>query len=341
MKTTTATLLALLFAVSVCWGQKPDWLSGKSSKYPNEFYLVGVGAGKTRDVAENQARASIAKTFSADISAVTGVVTTETIAKKDQTVTADLSQKTVSDIEVGVNKTLEGTEIADVWEDRETGTVHALAVLDRSAAQSMLEEQIRQKDEEILHLSTSVGDIPQKLEKLRVMLRQNSLMVARERLNSDCRVVDPMHRGIQAPFSMEEEKTRIASFLKNDFKVGISSSGEESARLIKPALKSLSARGLNARKVTSSNQSSMDVIIMLESDLDPSTEPVDEWYYCRWQVDMTIIDQRDSSSIATDSRHGRAGQLSAKESRRKAISEMTRSVAGLSESVWNTLRGAE
>jgi hypothetical protein len=341
MKKTPLTLLALLIAVGVCTAQKPDWLTGKSAKFPNAFYLVGVGSGKTREAAENQARAGIAKIFKADISAATGMVTTETITTKDKKVSADLNEKTVSDVEVAVKKTLEGTEIADFWEDTETGTMHALAVLKRSAAQSILEEQIQQKDEEIAVLGKSIGESAQKLEKLRLMLRQKSLMVAREELNSDHRIVDPANQGIQAPFSIEKEKTKIASFLKNEFQVGVSATGEESARLIQPALKALSARGLTARKATPSNQASMDLIVTLESDLDPSTEPVDEWYYCRWQVNMTATDQRDGSAVATDSKKGKAGQLSVKESRKKAIAEMTKSVQDLAETVWNTLSGEE
>jgi hypothetical protein len=341
MKNIPLTLIAFLVAVSLCPAQKPDWLTGKSSKYPNAFYLVGVGSGKTREAAENQARASIAKIFKADISAATGMVTTETITTKDKEVSADMNEKTVSDVEVAVKKTLEGTEIADFWEDTETGTSHALAVLKRSAAQSILEEQIQQKDDEIAVLGKSVNESMKKLEKLRLMLRQKSLMVAREELNSDHRIVDPANQGIQAPFSIEKEKTKIASFLKNEFQVGVSATGEESARLIQPALKYLSAKGLTARKATPSNQASMDVIVALESDLDPSTEPVDEWYYCRWQVNMTATDQKDGSAVATDSRKGRSGQLSVKESRRKALSEMTKSVEGLAETVWNTLSGEE
>ena len=341
MKKTPVTLLALLIAVSTCTAQKPDWLNGKSSKFPNAFYLVGIGAGKTRDAAENQARANIAKIFKVDISAATGMVTTETITTKAKTVSADLNAKTVSDVEVVVKKTLEGTEIAEFWEDTETGTMHALAVLKRSAAQSILEEQIQQKDEEITLLGKSVSESTRKLEKLRLMLRRKSLMVAREELNSDHRIVDPANQGIQAPFSIEKEKTKIASFLKNEFQVGVSATGEESARLIQPALKYLSARGLTARKATPSNQASMDVIMTFESDLDPSTEPVEEWYYCRWQVNMTATDQKDSSAVTTDSKKGRAGQLSMKESRSKAVAEMTKSVDALAETVWKTLSGEE
>jgi hypothetical protein len=341
MKNMSVTFLLLLFAASVCTAQKPDWLTGKSSKFPTAFYLIGVGSGKNREAAENHARASIAKIFRVDISATTGMVTTETITTKDQKVSSDLSEKAVSDVEVAVKKTLEGTEIADVWEDAAAGMVHALAVLKRSAAQAILEDQIQQKDEEIASLGTSVGESKEKLEKLRLMLRRKALIVTREELNNDHRIVDPANQGIQAPFSLEKEKTKIAAFLKNEFKLGVSATGEESAKLVQPALKALSARGLTARKATPSNQASMDVIIALESDLDQSTEPVDDWYYCRWQVDMTATDERDGSAVATDSKKGKAGQLSVKDSRKKAIAEMTKSVEALAETVWKTLSGEE
>jgi hypothetical protein len=341
MKTFAATALALLITAGVCNAQKPDWLTGKSSKFPNELYLVGVGMGKTRETAENQARASIAKVFKSNVSAVTGTVTTETMTTKEQKTTSQLDQKTVSDVEVAVSKSLEGTEIADVWEDPANGTMHALAVLDRSAAQSILADEIKQKDDEILALSTEVNSATRTLEKLRLMLRMKSLMAAREGLNGDHRVVDMNHSGIQAPFSTEKVKSKIDSFLKNEFRLGVTATGEESARLVKPALKFMAARGLTARKATSSNRSTMDVIMMLESDLEPSTEPVDDWYYCWWQVDMTAVDRMDSSALATDSRKGKAGQLSVKESRRKALREMTASVESLAETVWKSLSGEE
>jgi hypothetical protein len=341
MKRLISILMTTLFAMAVCSGQEPDWVRGTSSKFPDAFYLVGVGAGKTREVAENQARASIAKIFRVDVTAVTGTVTTETITTKDQKSTSDINQKTVADVEVGVRKTLEGTEIADSWEDKENGTMYALAVLKRSTAQSILEEQIQQKDDEIVSLGKGANEATRKLEKLRFMLRRKSLMVAREELDNDYRIVDAAHQGIPAPFSIEKEKSAIDSFLKNEFQIGVGASGDESSRLIQPALKYLSANGLKAQKVTAANQSSMDVLVTFQSELEPSPEPTDEWYYCRWQVDMSATDRMDGSALTTDSKKGNAGQLSERKARKKAITEMTKSVDGLVQTVWNTLSGEE
>ena len=331
----------LLLGLSTAFAQRPDWLQGTSKKFPAGYYLVGVGSGKTRDAAENQARAGIAKNFKVQINATTGVVSTETLKRKDETTTGESEEKTVSDVEVGVRKTMEGVEIAEVYEDPSTGTIHALAVLKRSKAQAILEDQIQELDTEIVSLGKEADEAADKIEKLRLMLRRKTLMVSREELNADYRVVDPASQSVPAPFSLEKERSRIASFLKNKFLVGMSASGDESARLLQPAMKYLSGKGISTKKVTPANEAAMDVIVTLETDLDPSSEPVDDWYYCRWKLDMTATDQKTGNALVNETKSGRAGQLTPKDSRKKAVTEMTKAVGVAMESLWNTLSGEE
>jgi hypothetical protein len=300
-----------------------------------------VGSGKNRDAAENQARAGIAKNFKVQINATTGVVSSETLKRKDETTTGESQERTVSDVEVGVRKTMEGVEIAEVYEDPSTGTIHALAVLKRSKAQAILEDQIQGLDTEIVELGKEADAAGDKIEKLRLMLRRKNLMVSREELNADYRVVDPASQSVPAPFSLEKERSRIAAFLKNQFLVGMAASGDESARLVQPAMKYLSAKGISTRKVTPANEAGMDVVVNLETDLDPSAEPVDDWYYCRWKLDMTATDQKTGNALVTESKSGKSGQLSMKDARKKAVTEMTRAVSAAMESLWNALNGEE
>jgi hypothetical protein len=122
LRATTLTVV-VLGLVSVAAAQKPEWLQGSSQKYPQQLYLVGVGSGKTLEAAQNQARASIARTFKIDINATTGVVSSEVMKQNKDGVTAESQQKTVTDVEVGVRKTMEGIEIAELYED--AGTTYA------------------------------------------------------------------------------------------------------------------------------------------------------------------------------------------------------------------------
>gem|GEM_PF-1433962 len=319
--------------------QKPDWLQGKSKQYPQQLYLVGVGSGKTLEAAENQARASIARTFKIDINATTGVQSSEVMKQNKDGVTAESQQQTVTSVEVGVRKTMEGIEIAEVYED--AGITYALAVLKRSSAQAILEDQINRLDEDIVTLGKSADEATDKIERLRLMLRRKNAMVVREGLNTDYRVVDFANQSIPAPFSIEKEKSKIASFLKNQFLIGVTATGEESQKILQPALKYLSSKGLSAKKMTPGKEGAADVVISLETDLDASTEPVDEWYYCRWTLDATAMDRMTGNNLVNESKSGKAGQLSVKNARKKAVTEMTKAATDVMESVWNTLSGEE
>jgi hypothetical protein len=334
-----ALAVLALGLVSGAAAQKPGWLQGSSKQYPQQLYLVGVGSGKTLEAAENQARASIARTFKIDINATIGVQSNEVMKQNKEGVTAESQEKTVTSVEVGVRKTMEGIEIAEVYED--AGITYALAVLKRSSAQAILEDQIHRLDEDIVTLGKSADEATDKIERLRLMLRRKNHMVVREGLNTDYRVVDLANQSIPAPFSIEKEKSKIASFLKNQFLIGVTGTGDESQKILQPALKYLSSKGLSAKKVAPGNEGAADVVISLETDLDPSTEPVDEWYYCRWTLDATATDRKTGNSLVNDSKSGKAGQLSVNNARKKAVTELTKAAADVMESVWNTLSGEE
>jgi len=335
-----AALTALLLALtSGAAAQKPDWLQGSSKQYPQQLYLVGVGSGKTLDAAENQARASIAKTFKVDINATTGVQSSEVMKQNKDGVTAESQERTATSVEVGVRKTMEGIEIAEVYED--AGITYALAVLKRSSAMAILEDEIERLDEDIVTLGKSADEATDKIERLRLMLRRKNHMAVREGLNTDYRIVNNANQSIPAPFSVEKEKSKIASFLKNQFLIGVTATGEESQKILQPALKYLSSKGFSAKKVTPGNEGAADVVISLETDLDASTEPVDEWYYCRWTLDATATDRKTANTLVNETKSGKAGQLSVKNARKKAITEMTKAASEVMESVWNTLSGEE
>jgi hypothetical protein len=149
------------------------------------------------------------------------------------------------------------------------------------------------------------------------------------------------NQSFPAPFSAEKEKSKIASFLKNQFLIGVTATGDESQRILQPALKYLSSKGFSAKKVTPGNEGAVDVVISLETNLDGSTEPLDEWYYCRWTLDVTATDRKTGNGLVNESKSGKAGQLSVKNARKKAVTEMTNATTAAMESVWNSLSGEE
>ncbi len=47
----------------------PSWIAGQSSEYPSNRFLLGVGEGDSRQVAEERAYAAVAKIFKSEIHA--------------------------------------------------------------------------------------------------------------------------------------------------------------------------------------------------------------------------------------------------------------------------------
>src|SRR5437773_11782511 len=66
-----ASYFCLFFLLAACAGSSkvPDWVNGPAAAaYPAGQYMIGVGQGDTRAVAEQRAYAAVSRIFKADIS---------------------------------------------------------------------------------------------------------------------------------------------------------------------------------------------------------------------------------------------------------------------------------
>lgn len=332
-----AVYIAVLFWCNASLlAQQPDWISGKSREYPGEFYLVGVGSGDTRQDAESRARAKIAEVFSVNIKANISVNKSETLRNSGGKTTAESRELTRSRIDLGLKKTLEGTEIAEVWQNPKDATYYALAVLDREKAAVKMSERIRELDNEVLRLKGEVDTVAGKIARLRLLLLMKSLMTDRRGTNSDLRIVSAAGKGMEPPYSFEKESSAIIGFLQNDFLVGISGEGF-GAEVIKQTVTDLfTDKGFTINRTAGKNA---DLLITISSSIDPSSEPVGDWYYCRWHLELNASDASNGEVILSSSENGKSGQLSADESKRRAVYDMNKKVAVLAGQVIQKLMG--
>ena len=107
----------------------PDWVNGKSAKYPDNQYLVGRGQADAQEDARNRARADLAKILEVGVSAKSSDVTT---------FTSDGGGKTESQVSRNIvtrtDQIVRGIQIPEGWQDPQTKSYYALAVLPRSQA---------------------------------------------------------------------------------------------------------------------------------------------------------------------------------------------------------------
>ncbi|RLB13781.1 MAG: hypothetical protein DRG35_06340, partial [Deltaproteobacteria bacterium] len=136
--------------VQVKKGKRPGWVDGDSIQYPSSKYLTGVGYDPDRKLAEDKARAEIAKIFVSKIDSRTRTYQDYLkITSKGRSKTEEIFS--IQDItSVSTQKVLSGVRIAQVYQ--ETGTrpiFYALAVLDRDQSAKILGYKIQELDQDI------------------------------------------------------------------------------------------------------------------------------------------------------------------------------------------------
>lgn len=332
------SIAVLFWSNAFLFAQEPDWVRGRSREYPDEFYIIGVGSGDTRQDAESRARAGIAEVFKVSIKADISVNKSETLRNTQGRVTAESNEVTRSKIDMGLKKTLEGTEIAEVWQNPKDASYYALAVLDREKAAMKMSERIRELDSEVERLRQKVDSTSAKIEKLKIMLLMKSLMSDRIELDSDLRIVSASGKGIDAPYSYERENSNLTNFLQSDFVIGIYGSGSGSDVLSQTAADLFTAKGFTVDRTSARP---VDLVIKISAGIDPSSEPVDEWYYCRWHLELNASDASNGSVILSLSENGKSGQLSQDESKKRAVYDMNKKIGKLADTLLDKLTGGE
>lgn len=315
---------------------RPDWVDGKSIKYPDGLYLTGVGSSSSRELAENTARANVAKIFKVDLSAVTSTTTTENIINKQD---SQLQEKTYARVDASIKKTIEGTVIEEVWRDIESNRYYALAVLDRDMAASIFKARINEIDKEFGETKSLALSTSDKLEKIRAFVRLKTLLKTRETVNTDLRVVDDNNQGMAPPYSPGKENADITRFLTNEVLLGIKNENGTPDRIVRSLMDDITKRGLTVKPVTPNSPNNFDIVFDLGLNLEPSNEKMDGWYFCRWSLNMSALDPRSDASLANESRTGRSGQLTVDRSKDKATTDAQKSLREVSTVILNSLFG--
>ncbi len=154
-------LFATLASISGRWGidlaeakkeKKPIWVEkGKTSRYPEQFYLIGIGLATSsenleedRSRADNNARSELAKQIQVSVEQQITDMEQEIIktGRKGRITTDQVSQMKIESTS-SVNLTLRGLAIAGRWYDSREKIHYSLAVLNRSEAASRLRAEIQ------------------------------------------------------------------------------------------------------------------------------------------------------------------------------------------------------
>jgi hypothetical protein len=196
----------------------PDWVNGPAEKYPSEQYLVGRGQAATAEEARDRARADLAKIFEVAVAVESEDIQTfrqkSDSADKGAKPAGEYAAQASRRITTHADQIVEGIQIAEVWQDPQTGTQHALAVLPRLQASMRLRQEIDRLDNatrKYLDESRAAADI-----LIKIGAAQNALEAQLERAGyqKSLRIVDPTGRGAEPEWNTARLDADLADLLK-------------------------------------------------------------------------------------------------------------------------------
>lgn len=150
--------------------KRPDWVEGGSKKYPSPQYFIGVGSSSTKrgvksqqeKMAENNARAEIAKIFRVQVESQTQekvqVQIQSQMLKKKAGKGLFESASFTDAISTSTAMALEGVEVVERWTDKKDRTIYALAVLDRNKAMNLVSQNL-EKEKGALGVAVSAASL--------------------------------------------------------------------------------------------------------------------------------------------------------------------------------------
>jgi LPP20 lipoprotein len=191
----------------------PDWVTGKSAKYPDNRFLTGRGQADSLEDARNRARADLAKIFEVAVSAETNDVTRFATAAEAGGQSRTESQVT-RNIVTRTDQIVRGIQIAEAWQDPQSKTHHALATLPRLQAAIGLRQDVERLDAATRGYVAQARSTQDVLAQLAAANRAYDAQRERDGVQRALQVVDVTGRGVEPEFNSGQLASDLDALLK-------------------------------------------------------------------------------------------------------------------------------
>ncbi|MBI5193961.1 MAG: LPP20 family lipoprotein [Nitrospirae bacterium] len=317
---------------------KPDWLEGKSRKYPDDMYLIGVGFGDTRKAAEDAAYAALSRIFQADIQSKTSewekYVQTDVKGKSQSTRDIKIDQLT----SVATNKVLEDVTVADIYVSESEKLTYALAVMERQHAMESLKEKIAAADKDILELQKQASESDDKIERVRALRNAMKTFLNREVYNTDLRIISTAGKGIDPPVSLVSIKQKIQDLLTKQIHIGVQVDGPHRSDIRSSIIEGLTKEGFSVEE--KGDPAKLDILV--KSNIEFENADLPQWKFVRWNITVDLVNQKSEKVFGSFTRNGREGHLNFKEAEAKSVRALQKEISGgLSQMLVSFIYGVE
>lgn len=321
-------LCLLVFGGCTMFGpaEPPAWVMGSSERFPDDQYLVGVGEGDSRTLAEQRAYAAVSRIFEANIRSLFRDTETYSVSNTQATQTRARRLNLEQMTQVTTQKVLENVRILDVWYREESKAYFVLAGLDRAQSETILVDKLREFDRQIQEELAAERDAVNPLAKIRHLKRALNQLRLRDLINADLRVIRPSGVGERAPYHREDIRPRLDTLLGQELAIEVRLQGELRDQLREAVWEGLNREGFVAAlqpQGEGASQGSPALPPDLTIEGGGKTWKVDVpdplFVYVRWCTEFQVIDRQENRLIGLVSRSGRVGHITLAEARVRAI----------------------
>lgn len=216
MKTVLFVTLGVSLLCGGCAQQqsKPNWIAGETSAYPASRYLLGRGQGASQQQAVDRARAELAKIFRVAITDETVDTQTVTTTRKRGRRAQDQQSEATRTVTTWTDELLEGIEIARIWQDPQTRSHYALAVLGRTQSAQSLRRRIQQLDLRTEQDLKWVRTDTDRLQQISAMNRALEAQRQRQSLQQYLSIVEPTADTMPPTWNYAKLEVEFAALLK-------------------------------------------------------------------------------------------------------------------------------
>jgi len=289
--TTGAVFLAMLLMIGGCATTKnqdeqpPDWVNGISSRYPASQYLIGRGAAADLDDAKDRARADLAKVFEVGITAESSDLQTfERVSAGDDSEASSKGQLQISrNIKTRTDRVISGVEIADLWQDPQTDTHYALAVLRRLQAGQTLRDDIDRLDAATRLYVAKANKEQDLLKRIAAASRAVEAQIERASAQRSLQVVDITGRGVPPPWPLEQLRSERESLIQ-DLTLATRTSGADG-----DAIHDMLDGVVSASGFTLKSQAQAKYILTAALDLG-DVEQREGWFWKKGTLEISLSD---------------------------------------------------
>lgn len=234
-------------------GAAPAWTQGQCDR---QRYLCGVGDGPERRAADNDARAELARIFQANIASVQQSFegAAQTISDKTGERWVEV-QKVSSFSMVSTDKVVSMSEILERWDDGK-GKIWSLAVIDRARASSAFRDRIEGLDRRVMDLVSKARGSSDRIGRLKHLKSAVQVMLEREAVNSDLRVISG--NAIPSPIPMSEILAMLDS-ASEALRMGIAIAGLGAERVQACLEDAMTSKGYQIEAKLDENKTDLDI----------------------------------------------------------------------------------